>query len=43
MGQAEEANKLLNVFYDNCDWQINSEANSVIAVTGDTFEINYLI
>jgi hypothetical protein len=42
-GFTEEAVKYLNVFYDNCDWQINSEYNSVVAVQGDRFEVNYLI
>lgn len=39
----DSAIKLLNVFYDNCDWQLNSQYNSVIRVTGDPFIINYLI
>ena len=34
---------MLNVYYDNCDWQIYSEYTSVIHVTGDPFQINYLI
>jgi hypothetical protein len=42
-GCTEEAVKYLNVFYDNCDWQINSEYNSVIAVSGQPFQVNYLI
>ena len=36
-GFIEEAVKYLNVYYDNCDWQINSEYNSVIASNGDHF------
>jgi hypothetical protein len=39
----DSAIKLLNVFYDNCDWQLNSEYNSVVRATGDPFSINYLI
>ena len=39
----DQAIRLLNVFYDNCDWQLNSEYNAVIQVVGDTFKINYLI
>ncbi len=39
----DQAIKLLNVFYDNCDWQLNSEYNEVIYVAGDAFKINYLI
>ena len=31
------------MYYDNCDWQINSELNSVIRVEGQEFEIDYLI
>lgn len=42
-GFTEEAVKYLNVYYDNCDWQINSEYNSVIAVSGEPFQVNYLI
>jgi hypothetical protein len=42
-GLTDAAIRLLNVYYDNCDWQINSEYTSVIYVTGDPFQINYLI
>jgi hypothetical protein len=42
-GYTEEAVRYLNVYYDNCDWQINSEYNSVIAVSGDPFQVDYLI
>ena len=40
---SDNAVRLLNVYYDNCDWQLNSEYNSVVYVTGDHFAINYLI
>lgn len=33
-GFTEEAVKYLNVYYDNCDWQINSEYNAIVAVSG---------
>lgn len=39
----DTAIKLLNVYYDNCDWQLTSEYNPVVNVTGDNFMINYLI
>lgn len=39
----EEAVKYLNVYYDNCDWQINSELNTVIKVHGQQFKIDYLV
>lgn len=42
-GLTDASIRLLNVYYDNCDWQINSEYNSVVYVTGDQFQINYLI
>ena len=42
-GLTDSAIRLLNVYYDNCDWQINSNYNSSICVTGDKFELNYLI
>jgi hypothetical protein len=42
-GFSDEAVKLLNVFYDNCDWQLHSQYNSVVAVVQDPFRINYLI
>lgn len=42
-GHTEEAVRYLNVYYDNCDWQINSEYNSVVAVTGEPFQVDYLI
>lgn len=42
-GLTDQAIKLLNVYYDNCDWQLNSEYNPVIYVQGDAFVINYLI
>lgn len=39
----EEAVRYLNVYYDRCDWQINSEYNSAVAVAGDPFQVDYLI
>jgi hypothetical protein len=40
---AEEAVILLNVLYDNVDWQFNSPFKPVICQVGEDFEINYLI
>jgi hypothetical protein len=35
--------KLLNLFYDDCDWQDNSVFNPIIAQCEEAFTINYLI
>ena len=39
----DKAIRMLNVYYDYCDWQLNAEFSSTIHVTGDTFTIDYLI
>lgn len=39
----EEAVRLLNSYYDNSDWQINSPFKPIISYAGKKFQINYLI
>lgn len=39
----EEAVRLLNSYYDNSDWQINSPFKPIISYAGKKFHINYLI
>ena len=34
---------MLNVYYDNSDWQIRSAFRPSVAQTGEQFSINYLI
>lgn len=40
---SEEVVLLLNVFYDNVDWQLHSPFKPVIVQVGEEFEVNYLI